>query len=72
MGNQFVIEILPDGKIKVTSPGGFSREMHQDADDFLAFIKDLAGGPCETKVNKPSLGNPHQQGHSHGGHYHTH
>lgn len=69
--NKFQIEILPDGKIKVTSPGGFSPEAHADADRLVDMVKALAGGACETKRLQPHLGNPmaQQQGH---GHRHRH
>lgn len=69
--NQFRIEVMPDGKIKVTSEGGFSQEKHLDADQFLAFIADLAGGAIKTKRLAPTLGNPHSHSHKHG-HHHTH
>lgn len=73
MNNTFQVEVLADGRIKITSPGGFSPEIHASADEFLAMIQELAGGPVETKKLQPSLGNPHAQGHSHGqGHHHQH
>lgn len=69
--NQFEVTILPDGKIRVTSPGGFSKDVHADADRFLDLIKDLAAGDVETKQLKPTLGNPHAQSMGHGmGHKH--
>lgn len=70
--NQFIIEVLEDGKIKVTSPGGFDASIHKDADDFLQYIKDLAGGPCETKKLQPTLGNAQQHHHHHHGKGHHH
>lgn len=69
MDDTFEVSVEADGKIRVNSPGGFSKEKHQDADEFLAFIQALAGGSVEVKQNKPSLANPH--GHIHG-HHHAH
>ena len=72
MGNTFNVEIMPDGKIKVTSPGGFSKETHADADEFIALIKELSGGDVEVKQLKPNLGNPHAHQHGVGAGQHTH
>ena len=71
MNNEFEITILEDGKISVKSIGGFSSTIHKDADAFLAFIKELAGGEVTTKKATPNLGNP-QQGHTHGHKHHHH
>lgn len=65
MANEFQIEVLADGKIKVTAPGGFDADRHMDADEFLKFIEGMAGG----KVERKSL-QPHQ--HQHHGHQHRH
>jgi hypothetical protein len=59
--NRFDVEVLSDGKIKVTSPGGFAKEVHADADEFLDMMKDLAGGEVATKKIQPNLANPHGQ-----------
>ncbi len=69
--NNFEVTVLPDGTISVKSPGGFTREVHAEADAFIDLIKELAGGTVETKALKPNLGNPHAQQHSHG-HHHSH
>jgi hypothetical protein len=69
MNNTFSVEILPDGKLKITAPGGFSPETHQDADEFVAMMKDLMGGECETKKMQPHLGNPHTQQQGQGQHH---
>jgi hypothetical protein len=75
-GNQFIIEVLADGKLKITAPGGFSPEVHADADELLALAVSLMGGPCETKQNLPTLGlSQHVAGglHHHGdGKWHKH
>lgn len=71
MDNTFDIQVLPDGKIRVTAAGGFSREVHADADALLEMIKNLAGGEVETKQLKPNLADPHSQQHGHN-HGHKH
>ena len=68
--NQFDIEVLPDGKIKVTAKGGFSQQLHKDADEFLKFIQEATGGETKTRNLRPGLGNP--QHHHHHGHEHHH
>lgn len=67
--NEFIVEVEKDGKIKVTSPGSFSKEKHLDADEFLAFIEGLAGGDTVVKKLQPNLANPHTHTH---GHQHKH
>lgn len=66
MDNAFEITVEADGKIKVASNGKFSPEQHKNADEFMEFIKNLAGGEvAKTKVT-------HGHTHSHGQQRHTH
>lgn len=66
MNNNFDVEVMPDGKIKVTSTGGFNKETHNDADEFLALVKSLAGGETVTRKLPPKP----QERHTH--QHHTH
>lgn len=59
--NTFRVEVLPDGKIKATSEGGFRQSIHEDADKFLEYLNSLAGGAVETKKLPRTLANPQQQ-----------
>lgn len=69
--NEFNVEVLEDGRIKVTSPEGFSPELHLKAEEFLAMLEGLAGGSVETKTLKPNLGSLTSKPHQHGkGHHH--
>jgi hypothetical protein len=61
MNDNFDIEIQEDGKMKVTSTGGFSKVNHSDADDVLRFIKEAMNGECITKKLPRDLANPHQE-----------
>lgn len=58
--NTFKIEVLPDGRIKATSEGGFRQAVHKDADAFLEYLHSLAGGEVETKKLPRTLANPQQ------------
>lgn len=60
MDNQFTVEIMPDGNVKVTAEGGFSREHHEKADKFLAKLKELMGGDQVEvgKIPRPHLHDP--------------
>ena len=69
--NEFILENLADGRIKVTSTGGFDQEIHQSAEDFLQYVKDLAGGKVETKKNQQHLHSPHHS-HAKGQQHHKH
>lgn len=70
---EFKIEILADGKIKVTADGAFSPSVHASADELLALIVKLSGGEIEQR----SLGAHTHHGmeahtHTHGEEYHKH
>lgn len=49
--NKFIVSILEDGKISVKSVGGFDKTTHESADDFLAMMQELAGGPFSVRKN---------------------
>ena len=60
-GNDSIaIEILPDGTIKVTSDQ-ISGPNHQNAEQFLRFMAELAGGET-TRTRRKDV---HHQAHSH-------
>lgn len=67
--NCFTMEVLEDGRIKVTQEGGFDGAKHMSADEFLKYLNELAGGEAETKKRPQSL-NPQAQQHGH--HHHKH
>lgn len=46
---EFNVEILPDGTIKATANCAWGPEIHQQADDFMAMLEDMAGGKVESK-----------------------
>lgn len=70
--NRFTVEVLEDGRVKITSVGGFSQEIHASAEEYLEFMKKQLGGDWTTKKLKPSLLHPQLHTHSHGGQHHSH
>lgn len=70
--NQIDFEILEDGTVKWTSPGGFDQEHHESADMALQMIKNLMGGDCTTETVKNNLASPHSHQHGDGKHHHHH
>lgn len=63
------IEVLADGTIKVTTDQ-VSMPNHQNAEEFLRFMAELAGGK-QTRVRKAGA-HHHHHDHAHLGHGHTH
>lgn len=59
---EFIIEILPDGKIKATAPGEFAPEIHASADELMKLMETMAGGAAEAK---PIQGHGKGQMHTH-------
>ena len=58
--NKFIMEVLPDGRIKVVNEGGFDAAVHADADKLLEYLKSLTGGDVEVKSKPQSLNPQHQ------------
>ncbi|GAG25665.1 unnamed protein product [marine sediment metagenome] len=52
MSDKIIVTILEDGRIKTETKGTISSVNHQSADEFMAGVKELAGGPCETVTLK--------------------
>lgn len=65
--DEFVVEILPDGVLKITT-GKFSPALHVSADGFLLALEKILN-PSSKDV-KPNYG-VHRVGHSHS-HDHDH
>ena len=66
---EFQIEVLADGKFKVTAPGAFSPQVHASADELLDLIVKLSGGEI---VEQKSLGGHTHHHHGLGSHTHGH
>lgn len=64
------IKILKDGTIKVITDGPVPEEHHQNAEEFLSFIADKAGGDRSTEKLKEHH-HYHVDGTSHS-HVHKH
>lgn len=52
--NTFEIEILDDGRIKVSTTG-FDGVIHSKADDFVKAMNEAFGNPVEVTKRKPHL-----------------
>jgi hypothetical protein len=66
--NKMIVEVLPDGVIRVTSPGQFSAALHADADAFVKWLHEKCAG--EVKIKKLDQHGEHH--HHHGEHHHHH
>ena len=62
------IVIREDGSLVITT-GDLQGEHHAKADEFMAMVEKLMGGPVEVKSTK---GHHHSHTHQHGEHWHTH
>lgn len=64
--NEFTVEFLADGRVKVTNNGGFDSAIHADADEALAEIEKLFGTPTVVKKPKSMQAQPaHKHTHKH-------
>ena len=57
------ITIMPDGKIKVITDSPIPEELHQNADEFIDFLHNKAGG--ERVTDKLHEGHVHNHEHVH-------
>ncbi len=61
---KFIVDFLPGGVVRLTSPGGFSPALHMRAEEFLAnVIKGLGGEVHQTKIG--AVEHTHEHGHAH-------
>jgi hypothetical protein len=67
--NEIIIEKIPGGRFKITTPGGFSPELHVTADELVKLIESECGG--KTIVQRNPHGH-HSHSHKHGTQDHTH
>lgn len=64
MVNEFNIEILPDGRIKIDTDD-FDPTVHTDAERIMKELEDKLGGVVEKKKKRKSKGF-HKHKHKHG------
>ena len=48
MSDELRVEILPDGRLKITTPG-VSAASHRNADQFMALVRQLMGGQVDVE-----------------------
>ena len=63
------VEILPDGTVKAET-GDMGGATHKQADDFLALVQKMLGGPVEE--TKARQGHHHFHAHDHGSDHQHH
>ena len=59
MNEPIKIEFLPDGRMKITTPG-IAAEDHAAAESFIAFLKHAMGGEVESEPIKPKYADQHE------------
>jgi hypothetical protein len=67
--DKFTVEILEDGRVKVTTDA-VSPANHMNAESFMRFLQQQLGGETEQIKRKQAHQHTHQ--HAHTGHGHSH
>ena len=49
MSDELRVEILPDGRLKITTPT-VSASAHRNADQFMALVRQLMGGQVDVEM----------------------
>lgn len=67
MKAEMKIEVLPDGRIKITT-GKLQGEHHVSAEQFVRGVGEMMGDDSPEVISMKG----HGEHHHHGGHHHTH
>jgi hypothetical protein len=64
VADEFIVEILPDGRIKATT-GAISGPSHLAAEQFFAFLQESLGVPVTRERRAGVAAHVHDHGHDH-------